>query len=95
MEFLECSITTESGKEIRLNSKGEIRIKDKLIKNFLRDQEVVVRDENDKIVAIGKVVNETDCLLYELSSDRFYINSDNEEYYCDDLLQIIFQALEQ
>ena len=68
-------------------------MKERLIKNFMEKQEVIVKEE-DKIIAIGKKVNEYEYLLYEFATNRFYMNSDGEEYYVDDLLQIIFEGLE-
>lgn len=70
-------------------------MKDILIKDFLKRQEIVVKDYQDNIAAIGREIREGEYMLYELSSNRFYIHTQtDEEFYCDDILEVIFESLE-
>lgn len=65
-----------------------------LIAKFLQLQEVVVKDENGGIISIGRKIKDG-YLLYQFSDNRFYIHeSDNSEYYVDDIIDVIFSSLE-
>lgn len=71
-------------------------MKEKLIEELLRnnDQKLVAFLE-DELVAIGKEINKNKCLFYEFNTGRFYLEIDGDEYYIDDLLDVIFKALKQ
>lgn len=71
-------------------------MRNKLIKNFMKDQGIIVQDDRDKIIAVGKKIAPEEFLLYELSRNKFYIReSDDSEYYIDDIIDTILSSLEE
>ena len=70
-------------------------MEEKLIRNFLLKHGVVARDYTGKGVAVGKVIAEDYYLMYELDTSRFYIVNGEEDYYIDDLINVILNSLEQ
>lgn len=67
-----------------------------LIRDFLKAQEFMIKDMDNNIIAIGKEIENENYLFYELSTNKFYINTeDDEEYYIDNLLNLLFDSLDK